>query len=172
VAQTHDGAMKTAAKCAGILVEDFLARQANGQKWCVLDRVWHPFADFGTDAFRYDGLFSSCRAARVAQRAAVPKRPRAQPERGRSYVAARDGDKFQARGRVNHLVRMELIPDPDDLPCADCGHGGDGRRHEYDHHLGYAAENHERVEAVCTLCHAARERSRGAFGGFGSQRGA
>lgn len=28
---------------------------------------------------------------------------------------------------------------------------------EYDHHLGYAAEHHEDVEAVCTTCHHARE---------------
>jgi hypothetical protein len=30
------------------------------------------------------------------------------------------------------------------------------RRHEYDHHLGYAAEHHGDVEAVCTVCHRAR----------------
>ena len=41
----------------------------------------------------------------------------------------------------------------------DCGHeyGSGERRHEYDHHLGYAAEHHEDVEAVCSKCHHARE---------------
>ena len=50
-------------------------------------------------------------------------------------------------------------PHPHDLPCVDCGHvwfKGE-RRHEYDHHLGYAPEHHLDVVARCTICHAARE---------------
>ncbi len=47
-------------------------------------------------------------------------------------------------------------------PCADCGHvWAEGeRRHEYDHHNGYAAEHQLDVEAVCTVCHHAREKAR------------
>lgn len=63
---------------------------------------------------------------------------------------------------MNYLVDAGLIPDPNDLPCADCGHvyTPEGRRHEYDHYLGYAPEHHEDVEAVCTTCHHARETER------------
>ncbi len=53
----------------------------------------------------------------------------------------RDGDKAQARHRVNVLVRTGRLAHPNALACADCGHiwkQGE-RRHEYDHYLGYAA---------------------------------
>lgn len=69
----------------------------------------------------------------------------------------RDGDKIQARQRINVEVRTGYRPDPNSLPCVDCGHVGSDRRHEYDHHLGYSAEHHYDVEPVCTLCHAARD---------------
>ena len=73
-------------------------------------------------------------------------------------MPSRDGDKKQARRRVNYLVDIGLLPDPDDVPCVDCGHlGADGPRHEYDHYLGYSAEHHEDVEAVCSGCHHKRE---------------
>lgn len=70
----------------------------------------------------------------------------------------RDGDRKQARQRVNVEVRTGRRPHPNTLPCVDCGHvwhEGD-KRHEYDHYLGYAAEHHLDVEPVCTVCHRAR----------------
>lgn len=72
---------------------------------------------------------------------------------------ARDGDKKQARQRINVEVRMGRRPHPNTLACADCGHihASGERRHEYDHHLGYAAEHHLDVEPVCTICHAKRD---------------
>ncbi len=74
----------------------------------------------------------------------------------------RDGDKKQARQRINVLVRTGRLAHPNDLPCRDCGHAwkpGE-RRHEYDHHRGYAAAHHYDVEPVCTTCHAKRDSSR------------
>lgn len=56
----------------------------------------------------------------------------------------RDGDKLQARQRINVEVRTP----------------GE-RRHEYDHHHGYGAEHHYCVEPVCTKCHRARNDQRG-----------
>lgn len=75
----------------------------------------------------------------------------------------RDGDKEQARQRINVEVRMGRRPHPNTLPCADCGHVWEpgARRHEYDHHLGYAAAHHYDVEPVCTVCHRARGDGRG-----------
>lgn len=92
----------------------------------------------------------------------IPKGP---PEHyGPLPLPARDGDRLQARHRVNVLVRTGHLPRPNALPCADCGHiWADGeRRHEYDHHRGYAAQHHLDVEAVCSTCHHRREEQRGA----------
>lgn len=74
----------------------------------------------------------------------------------------RDGDKVQARQRVNVLVRSGRIPHPTSLPCTDCGHvwREGGRNHEYDHFHGYGAEHHGCVEVVCTRCHAVRDNAR------------
>ncbi len=71
----------------------------------------------------------------------------------------RDGDKVQARQRVNQMVKTGILPRPNDLPCKDCAHEwkiGD-KRHEYDHFKGYAAEHHLDVEPVCSPCHAKRD---------------
>lgn len=48
-----------------------------------------------------------------------------------------DGDKKQARRRINVEVRTGRRPHPNTIPCVDCGHiwkMGE-RRHEYDHYL-------------------------------------
>lgn len=94
--------------------------------------------------------------------AAVP-RPSGWQRVGSRRVPARDGDIRQAHDRINGLVRRGVIPRPADLPCTDCGQVWVPglSRHEYDHHLGYAAEHHESVQAVCSRCHHAREKSRG-----------
>ncbi len=71
-----------------------------------------------------------------------------------------DGNKKQARHRVNMEVKSGSRPNPNTLPCFDCGHLGPGQRHEYDHFLGYAAENHLAVQAVCVKCHHKRDNFR------------
>ena len=58
-------------------------------------------------------------------------------------------------------MRVGLLPDPNAVPCTDCEHLGPERRHEYDHHLGYAPEHHEDVEPVCAPCHNDRTVQRG-----------
>lgn len=81
---------------------------------------------------------------------------------GPAPAEPRDGDLKQARQRINVLVRTGRKPHPNTLPCTDCGHvWSEGeRRHEYDHHNGYAAEHHYDVEPVCTTCHAKRDSHR------------
>lgn len=94
----------------------------------------------------------------MADRSAIEYKRRPGP----APKSPRDGDKVQARQRINVEVRTGRRPHPNELPCADCGHvhrPGE-RRHEYDHHLGYAAEHHYDVQPVCTLCHAARDSAR------------
>jgi hypothetical protein len=112
------------------------------------------------DKSRGDGRSASCLASRRTHysRTYVHK-PR--PDAGRRFKPARDGDRQQARRRIDHLIAIGRITDPDKLPCVDCGHSGTARRHEYDHYLGYAAEHHEHVEPVCSKCHATRSIRRG-----------
>lgn len=76
---------------------------------------------------------------------------------GKPRTKARDGDKRQARRRVQALIQNGTLPKPADVTCVDCK-AAPGR--EYDHHLGYDAAHHEDVEALCATCHHAREAER------------
>ena len=162
MSQTKLGALKISAATAGVAVAEYVRLRDSGMKFCGIDRIWHPISAYARDSSRSDGLVPVCREAksRVA-RSTYVARPRPYP--GRSFVPARSGDRKQARRRVNYFVDAGLIPDPNDLPCTDCGHvwTEGAKRHEYDHYLGYEAEHHEYVQAVCSTCHHARERRRG-----------
>lgn len=117
---------------------------------------------FAKDPTHSDGLTSICRDCRNAA-ARARYQPKGRPaQSGPAPLAPRDGDKLQARHRINVEVAAGRRAHPNSLPCADCGHiwiEGE-RRHEYDHHLGYAAEHHLAVEPVCTLCHHKRDNPR------------
>lgn len=161
------GAEKTAAKRAGVSLDEYRRRRASNQKWCIRCRDWHSLDMFKRDASRSDGLDAKCSMSRSTGR---PKgwhgEPSINPRSGRpgpEQQPARDHDKVQARYRVNKEVSQGYLPSPRELPCADCGHvwiSDVERRHEYDHHLGYTAEHHLSVQAVCSPCHRKRERSR------------
>lgn len=158
---TAAGALATAAARVGLSPTEYMDRVNAGLRWCYRDQDWEPCSAFGRDRSRADGLARSCRrSSSAAARSRYQRRPR--PQAGRQFVPARDGDQAQARGRVNYLVSAGLLPAPNTLPCTDCGHvhTPGGRRHEYDHHLGYAAEHHEDVQAVCSRCHHIREAAR------------
>ena len=164
MAQTYEGAIKTAAKKIGVTVVEYKRWLASGRKWCGNCRAWQLQNAFGKDISRWDGMAAVClESKRDKQRAAYTPKPR-QFVKGRSFVPARDGDKKQARGRVNYFVECGLLPRPNSLPCVDCGHiygERPSRRHEYDHFLGYAAEHHEHVQPVCSRCHRTRAIERG-----------
>lgn len=119
-----------------------------------------PASAFGSDRSRPDGVNPVCRTCKN-RRARDGYSPAMRPTRfGPRRLPRRDGDKRQARSRVNHDVRMGLRANPNELACVDCGHLGSDKRHEYDHHLGYAAEHHGDVEPVCSTCHHRREEMR------------
>ena len=61
--------------------------------------------------------------------------------------------QLTARHKTNYLVDCGILPDPDSVPCARCGHIGQDRRHEYHHHLGYTAEHRTDVVSLCAKCH-------------------
>jgi len=70
-----------------------------------------------------------------------------------------EADRVRARSAINQKVRSGKVPDPNDVPCAVCGHkytGKDGVRHEYDHYKGYSDKHHLDVQSVCTNCHKKR----------------
>lgn len=149
----------SAAARIGLTWTEYADHLNAGHLWCYRDQAWHPAEEFAVDRSRSTGRAASCkRSINAAARLRYQRKPK--PEVGRSFVAARDGDQKQARRRVNHLVAIGVLPNPNDVPCTDCQHLGADRRHEYDHHLGYAAEHHEHVEAVCSTCHHAREDER------------
>jgi hypothetical protein len=149
----------TAAKRIGISESEYVRQLSSGKKWCTACRDWHPRDQFGKDASRGDGLASKCLASKrcVTKRAA----PTARKKRG-WMAAVRDGDKKQARRRINYLVETKAIPHPDDLPCVDCLDEIflNTYRHEYDHARGYDGENQFYVEPVCSRCHHNREQAR------------
>lgn len=153
-------AAKTAAKRIGVPLAEYQQRLAEGLKYCWPCRTWHSRTDFATDASRGDGLKASCRAAN-SLRARAAYKPRPSPGRRGFIAPTRDGDKKQARRRVNYLVESGQLRAPGTLACTDCGHLGDDRRHEYDHARGYDGQNQLYVEPVCTTCHHEREARRG-----------
>lgn len=163
MAQTAEGAIKCAAAKVGISVAAYAAKVANGEKWCSGCSAWHRLCEFGFDASRFDGRAAHCskaRRERFYHHEPIPpdkRRPMGVPP-----APPRDGDKRQARQRINVEVRTGRRPHPNMFPCSDCGHiwkRGE-RRHEYDHYLGYAAEHHYDVQPVCTKCHSMRDNIR------------
>ena len=155
-----DGALKTAAARRDMSVEAYLSRCIT-EKWCTRCKAWHPHGVFGTDRSRGDGLAQKCLlGARYLNRASYLPQPRPFRPMGPPANPPRDGDKKQARRRINVEVRCRRRVHPNTLPCTDCGHvwtKGE-RRHEYDHYRGYTAEHHYDVQPVCTRCHSARDK--------------
>lgn len=142
---TPIGALRTAARRVGLTESEYAARVEAGEKWCTACKAWHPRSAFVADRSRGDGLRARCLAS----------------ERGRKpYAPPKYPDRHGARMKVHRAVRSGRLSDPNQLACTDCGHRGQERRHEYDHHLGYAKEHWLSVEVVCTTCHADREKAR------------
>ena len=140
------GVLKVAAKRTGLSFDEYQAKLAEGLKWCTAHRDWHLRSAFPIDRSRGDGLKAKCLAADWG--------------RPRGY---RDPLKEKARRAVGVAVRFKKLPHPNMLPCFDCGHEWRAEcppRHEYDHYLGYEPEHHLDVQAVCTICHADREKQR------------
>lgn len=135
--------MVVVARRIGLSPEEYAQRVANGEKWCTAHKAWHDISAFPVDRSRYDGRKAKCLLADHG-------RPR-----GR-----RDPLRERARKAVAYAIRKGHLLSPNVVRCLDCGHWGRGRRHDYDHHLGYEREHWLHVEPVCTLCHADREQRR------------
>ena len=154
------GTIAAAAVKAGLTLEEYQRRRTAGLKRCIKCHDWLPVDRFKADRSRGDGLGARCRECDYTP--VAEPRPNVNPATGRPGPAPRPpraGDKRQARQRINVEVRDGRRAHPNTLPCAKCGHvwqPGE-RRHEYDHHLGYAAEHHYDVQPLCTKCHHAKD---------------
>jgi hypothetical protein len=158
MSQTIEGRLKAVARRLGVSVDEYRTQVASGNKWCVGCKAWHAVSAFGADRSRADGLNTVCRDRKSA---AAKEKYQPRPRSPRGFLKpTRDGDKAQARRRINYLVEQRKIPAPGSLPCVDCGHLGKDRRHEYDHARGYDGPNQLYVEAVCAPCHHRREAER------------
>lgn len=162
MAQTRTGVIKACAGKLGISAEEYTRLVDSGLKNCFRCKQWLNLESFKADKTRYDGKNPSCTPCRNAYLRStyehIPKELR--KPMGPAPAPGRDGDKLQARARVNQAVKWGRLPPANDIPCVDCGHIGSSRRHEYDHHKGYIAKYQLDVESVCTLCHRQRERNR------------
>jgi len=150
--QTKDGAIKTAAKKAGISVGDYLKFVQNGLKKCTICKEWKLIKFFYLEPSRHDGFSSRCMdCSKVFWRIRSvngPKRKKIVP-----------GDKEQARHFINIDVKLGLRPNPNSLYCAICGHKGPDVKHEYHHGNGYSEERFYDVVALCVKCHQKEHRN-------------
>mgnify|MGYP000856260632 CR=1 FL=1 len=60
MAQTKEGAIKAAAKKAGITPEEYMRLVSSGQKRCSICKQWKPIKKFNKDNSRSDGLGTKC----------------------------------------------------------------------------------------------------------------
>src|SRR5579862_2651674 len=101
--QTKEGAQKAAAFYFGISHEELLSRQAAGLKHCSRCKEWIRIELFGRDRSRGDGRSSICNHCKAKK--SKTERPPVMPEdrkpMGPAPAPERDGDKLQARARVN-----------------------------------------------------------------------
>ncbi len=162
MAGTVVGAMKGAARRLGMDPKAYAGRLLAGERWCNAHKVWEPIAAFGDDRTRPDGIAPTCRAGKNERERRLYI-PHPAQRHGPLPSPARDGDKRQARRRINVEVRTGRRPHPNTLPCTDCQHvwAPGERRHEYDHAKGYGAAFHLFVEPVCTRCQSKRAWARG-----------
>jgi len=162
MANTKLGGQKTAASKIGIPVEQYQQKVNSGLKWCSTCKSFKSRDFFNNDLGKIDGKTYNCKSCSRAKgrHRYRPVPPDQRKPRGFAVYPPRDGDKQQARNRVNREIAKGNLPHARTVPCTDCGHIGSDRLHEYDHYLGYAAVNHLDVQCVCVPCHNKREQQR------------
>jgi len=159
---TKLGGAKVAARRLGITVEEYQGNIKAGFKWCSTCRNFLYRDSFNNDGGTIDGKDKKCKSCSRAKdrRRYKPVPIDQQKPRGLAVYPPTDGDKRQARNRINSRVKRGILPRAQTIPCTDCGHIGTNIPHEYDHYLGYAAINHLQVQCVCFPCHRKREQQR------------
>jgi len=110
--QTKFGGCKVAANKLGISAEQYLQNVKSGLKRCFSCRDWLPSDGFSRDRTTHDGKDNRCKSCRrVVDRQRYERilselrKPRGFPPK-----PGRDGDKNQARARVNYAVTRNKLP--------------------------------------------------------------
>lgn len=110
MAQTKEGALKIAAKQAGLDLAEYLARRAAGLKRCTGCKEWRPVSMFNADKSRGDGLTAK---GHCCTRVEVRKTTKGRPSvfKGRTHSAEAKAKISAAnRGRRTRLG-IEHTPD-------------------------------------------------------------
>lgn len=86
MAQTKDGAIKAAAKKAGLSIEEFLARREAGLKKCTICKKWKSLDNFCIDRSRGDGLSAKCVDCRTVDNPYASTKGRSSVFKGRHHT--------------------------------------------------------------------------------------
>ena len=105
MAQTKEGALKSAAKYAGISVDEFIVRINAGFKKCSRCKEWKEIIEFGKDKTRPDGKDSACFSCRRVKEKKSTK-GRASAFKGCSHS---DEAKIKIGLALGEIVKKENI---------------------------------------------------------------
>lgn len=94
---TEFGSLKRLAKWAGISLEEYLARTANGEKRCTKCKQWKTVAEFGLDRSRRDGRDATCF---VCRRVRIKKNIKGRPS---AFKGHHHSDNAKAKMSAAHL---------------------------------------------------------------------
>ena len=135
------GALKTAAKKAGVTVEEYEDAVECGMKRCSRCSAWRDTICFGADESRWDRLSPVCCYCRqVVSR------------KTRKLTAPSQKVQCQATEAIRQSIKRGRLALPGTLPCFDCGE----KAAEYHHYLGYDSTHWLDVQALCRSCHQRR----------------
>ncbi len=162
MAQTREGAVKSAAGKLGISVEEYTRRRDAGERHCWKCKAWKLAAQFppADGPRRVSGKCHECKRVKVRKVRQGPsplKGRRMSDEACRNMSLARNPQQIQptakvgARNAINRAIRQERILPPASMLCLHCGKPA----REYHHHRGYGPSAALDVQALCRPCHRA-----------------
>lgn len=115
MSQTKIGAMKSAAKYAGLTFEQFKSLVGAGQKRCTRCKTWKQTSDFGNDSTRGDGKDSSCFKCRRVKvrvdRHGIPSAFKGRhhtPEAKAKIAAIHRGNKYRIGVKHTPETRLKM----------------------------------------------------------------
>lgn len=86
MAQTKEGAIKIAAKKAGLTIEEYQRLVDSGLKKCTKCKDWQSASNFNKDSTRWDGKSSKCHSCTRVKDPYASARGRPSPHRGRKHT--------------------------------------------------------------------------------------
>lgn len=178
MAQTHKGAILSAANNAGITVKQFQEYINKGFKRCRKCKQWIKNINFCKDRTRHDNLSPVCNQCRQVKTRKIrdintyargwkmteeQKQKLSEAHKGNNNHNWKGGvagqrkdvkEKTLAKRTINHAIEANRLKSPKDLFCVDCGK----KASEYHHYLGYNEQYWFCVLPVCIVCHHKRHK--------------